>query len=35
MQKRVFSLLTLCIADIRKTVTASGLELLDVEIFDV
>ena len=35
MRKRIFSLLTQCIADIRKTVTASGLELLDVEILDV
>ena len=31
-RKRIFTLLTQCIADIRKTVTASGLELLDVGV---
>jgi len=31
-RRRIFALLTQCIADIRKTVTASGLELLDVGV---
>ncbi len=31
-RRRIFTLLTQCIADIRKTVTASGLELLDVGV---
>ena len=29
-RKRIFALLTQCVEDIRKTVTASGLEMLDV-----
>ena len=31
-RKRIFTLLTQCIADIRMTVTASGLEMLDVGV---
>jgi hypothetical protein len=31
-RNRIFALLTHCIADIRKTVTASGLEMLDVGV---
>ena len=31
-RKRIFSLLTQCISDIRKTVTAAGLEMLDVGV---
>jgi hypothetical protein len=31
-QKRIFALFTQCIVDIRKTVTASGLEMLDVGV---
>lgn len=31
-RKRIFTLVTQCIADIRKTVAASGLEMLDVGV---